>query len=146
MVGLLILLIVASTELTVDVERPLLPALGCVQAVLTSQGESIIRVDEERGVIMTGFRRVSREALQRIAATKRGGATVRWTKGIYQLIITLSPVERGGTQVRAAARILGYGETSMPALRPSPWWPLPSTGNLEARTLAAVTTSCRADP
>jgi hypothetical protein len=146
MAGLLILLIVASTELTVDVERPLLPALGCVQAVLTSQGESIIRVDEERGVIMTRFRLVSREALQRIAATNRGGVTVRWTKGIYQFIITLSPVERGGTQVRVAARILGYSETSTPVLRPSPWRPLPSTGNLEARILAAVTASCRADP
>lgn len=147
MAGLLSLLIFASTELTINVDRPLLPVLSCVQAVLTGQGESIISADEEQGMITTGFRLVSPEALQRIATIETAGAGIHWAKGIYQFIITPSPVERGGTQVRVTARILGYGETSSRSiLRPSPWWPLPSTGNLEAGILAAVTPSCRVNP
>lgn len=146
MVGLVLLLTLISTEPTIDLDRPFLPAFRCVQAVLAGQGEPIIRVDEERGVIMTRLRPVDAETLHRIAATNRAGAATRWTKGMYQLTITLSAGEQGGTRVRAAARILGYGESDLHLMRPSPWWPLSSTGNLEADILAAVMASCQANP
>lgn len=146
MIGLLLLATLASTELTIDLDRPLLPTLRCVQTVLTGQGESIIRVDEEQGVIMTRLRPVDLKTLHRIAVTDRAGAAIRWTKGMYQLTIALSPGEQGGTRVRTAARILGCGETALPLMRPSPWWPLPSTGNLEAGILSAITASCRVNP
>ncbi|MBZ0159574.1 hypothetical protein [Candidatus Methylomirabilis sp.] len=146
MVGVLVLLIFASSELTIDVDRPLLPALSCVQAVLTGQGESIISVDEEQGVITTGIRLVSPEALHRIAVTDRARTAIRWTRGFYQLTIALSPGEQGGTRVRATARILGYGESDLRLMRPSPWRPLASTGHLEAGILSAITASCRVNP
>lgn len=145
MIGLLLLVTLASTELTIDLDRPLPSAFRCIQAVVTAQGESIIRVDEEQGVIMTRLRPVDLEILHRIAVTDRAGAVIRWTKGIYQLNITLSPGEQGGTRVRAAARILGYDESDLRLMRPSPWWPLASTGHLEAGILAAVIASCRAN-
>ncbi|HWQ70405.1 MAG TPA: hypothetical protein VN494_10735 [Patescibacteria group bacterium] len=146
MVGLLLLLTLASTELTIDLDRPLPSAFRCVQGVLTGQGEPISRIDEEQGVIMTRLRPVNAETLHRIAATNRAGAAIRWTKGMYRLTIALSPSEHGGTRVRAAARILGYGESDLRLMRPSPWWPLPSTGELEAGILAAVMASCQANP
>lgn len=65
MIGLLLLATLASTELTIDLDRPLLPTLRCVQTVLTGQGESIIRVDEEQGVIMTRLRPVDLKTLHR---------------------------------------------------------------------------------
>lgn len=145
MIGLLLLVTLASTELTIDLDRPLPSAFRCIQAVVTAQGESIIRVDEEQGVIMTRLRPVDLEILHRIAVTDRAGAVIRWTKGIYQLTITLSPGEQGGTRVRAAARILGYDESDLRLMRPSPWWPLASTGHLEAGILATVIASCRAN-
>jgi hypothetical protein len=146
MAELLLFLTLTSTELTIEVNRPLLDALRCVQAVLTDQGESIIRVDEEHGVITTRLRPVNLETLHRIAVTDRAGAAIRWTKGIYQLTIALSPSEQGGTRVQATARILGYGESDLRLMRPSPWWPLASTGHLEAGILAAVIVSCQANP
>jgi hypothetical protein len=146
MIGLLLLVTLASTGLTIDLDRPLLPAFRCVQAVVTAQGESIIRVDEEQGVIITRLRPVNLETLHRIAVTDRAGAAIRWTKGIYQLTIALSPGEQGGTRVRVASRILGYGESDLRLMWPSPWWPLASTGHLESGILAAVIASCRANP
>jgi len=146
MIGLLLLVTLASTELMIDLDRPLPSAFQCVQAVVTAQGESTIRVDEEQGMIMTRLRPVNLETLHRIAVTDRAGATIRWTKGIYQLTIALSTGEQGGTRVRAAARILGYGKSDLRLMRPSPWWPLASTGHLEADILAAVIASCRASP
>lgn len=146
MIGLLLLVTLASTELMIDLDRPLPSAFRCVQAVVTAQGESIIRADEEQGVMMTRLRLVDLETLHRIAVTDRAGAAIRWTKGVYQLTIALSPGEQGGTRVRAAARILGYGESDLRLMRPSPWWPLASTGHHEAGILAAIIASCRANP
>ncbi|MBZ0169513.1 MAG: hypothetical protein K8F29_08755 [Kofleriaceae bacterium] len=76
MVGFLLLATLASTGLTIDVDRPLLPTLRCAQAVITGQGESIIRIDEEQGLIMAGLRRVGPEILYRIAVTDRAGAAI----------------------------------------------------------------------
>lgn len=145
MVGCFLLTLI-SAEPTIDLNRALVPAFRCVQAVLAGQGEPIIHVDEEQGTMMTRLRPVDAETLHRIAATNRTGAAIRWTKGMYQLTVTLSPGEQGGTRVRAAARILGYGESDLRLMRPSPWWPLSSTGDLEADILAAVMASCQASP
>lgn len=146
MVELLPFLLLVPSTMAIVVEEPLPPALDCVQAVLTDRGEPIFRVDEEQGVVITGFRMVGPEGLRRIATTDRGGGRIRWTKGIYQLTLILSRVEGGGTRVQARARILGAGETSLSLMRPSAWWPLPSTGSLEGDVLAALTASCRAPP
>ncbi len=146
MLELVLLATLASTELTIQVDRPLPATLRCVEAVLIDQGESIIRIDEAQGLMLSGMRLISLETLHQIAATNRMKATIRWTKGIYQLSIALSHNEQGGTLVRTTARILGYGESDLRSMRPSPWWPLPSTGHLEAGILAAVTASCQTHP
>lgn len=73
MVGFLLLATLASTGLTIDVDRPLLPTLRCAQAVITGQGESIIRIDEEQGLIMTGLRHVGPEILHDCRHRSCGG-------------------------------------------------------------------------
>ncbi len=145
MAGLLVLSLLLPSAMGIVVAEPLPLALDCVRAVLAARGESIFRVDEEQGVVTTSFRLVNPEELRRIAVTDREAGRIRWTRGIYQLTIILSPVNGDGTRVRVSARVLGAGETFLPLMRPSNWWPLPSTGSLESDVLAALTAHCRAN-
>lgn len=146
MAGLLVLFILISSPQEVIVAGPLQPVLSCVQAVLIAQGEKLWRVDQENSTIITAFRLVNPSALRQIAIIHRAAAEIRWLKGRYQLTITLSQAERDGTRVRAVARILGYGESALPLMRPSPWIPLPSTGTLEGDALAAIIAACPPTP
>ena len=115
------------------------PLLQCAHTVLTSHGESIFQVDTDHSVIITGFRFISPPELQRIANTTLGGQHIRWTRGMYQLTLTLPPDAGDTPHIQVSARILGAGHTSLPLLRPSHWWPLPSNGTLEGDLLAALT-------
>jgi len=146
MAGLLVLFILVTSPQEIIVAGPLHPALSCVQAVLTARGEKIWRVDKENSTIITAFRLVNPSALRQIAIIHRAAAGIRWLKGRYQLTITLSQAEREGTRIQAMARILGYGESALPLMRPSPWIPLPSTGTLEGDALTAITAACPPTP
>jgi hypothetical protein len=140
----LTLLFLSAAEIVVAEPLPL--AFPCVQAALNARGEPTFRVERAQGVITTGFRLVETDTLRRIAATDRGGGRLRWTYGLYQLSLRLSTVDQARTRVRVSARILGAGETAFPLLRPSAWWPLPSTGRLEGDVRAALARHCRTHP
>lgn len=146
LIGLLSLLLLLSGTMGIASTEPPSSVLDCVETFLISRGESIFRIDKEKGIITTGFHWVGPEELRRIAVLDRGKGQIRWTKGIYQLTISLSPAEGGKTQIQVNARIFGAGETSLPLMRPSLWWPLPSTGSLEGDILAALVIHCQVKP
>lgn len=125
------------------VAMPISSAFTCVQSVLTSRQESIFKVDQKQGVVMTSLRSVEPEELERIANTSQAGERIRWTQGSYQLTINLTSVSRQKTQLQVSARIMGSGETSLPLMRPSMLQSLPSTGRLESDILTALTSQCR---
>lgn len=147
LIGLVVPLLLLSRTMGIASTEPPSSVLGCVETFLISRGESIFRIDKEKGIITTGFHWVGPEELRRIAVLDRGKGQIRWTKGIYQLIISsLSLSDEGKTQIQVNARIFGAGETSLPLMRPSLWWLLPSTGSLEGDILAALVIHCQVKP
>jgi len=71
-----------------------------------------------------------------------GDARIHWVRGRADLILSFSPAADERTRIDLRARILGWGETSLPLLRPSNWWTLPSSGALEGDVLAALKAHC----
>lgn len=125
------------------VTKSLTSTLTCVKSVLTERGESILKVDQKQGVVITTMRSVEPEELQQIANIKPGGGQISWKQGSYQLIINLSPVEQQRTKVKVSVRIVGSGETRLPLMRPSLLQLLPSTGRLERDILSDLASQCR---
>jgi hypothetical protein len=142
LIGLLVPLLLLSR--TMGIASTELPStvLDCVEVVLISQGESLFRVDKEKGFITTAFRLVSPKELRRIAFTERGGEQVQWTNGIYQLTVTLSALDKRQSRIQVNVRVLAFGKSTLPLMRPSAWWPLSSNGTLEKELSAALAEYC----
>ena len=117
--------------------------------------ECILRMSKERGItttntegqgdtIVTGFRFVTEDELKWIADLP-GQTQAHWTKGMYNLRLTIEPGTEQSTTVTLVMRILGCGESSLPLLRPSPYQPLQSKGILEQELFSDILRCCQSE-
>lgn len=114
----------------------------CAMQVLKERGEYIFKQEMETGITITGSRFIMSEELRRIAFLPQQDA-IQWTKGNYNLRLLISSSSEKTTTITIVVRILGYGETSLPLLRPSPWWTLPSKGVVEHEIFTAILHCCQ---
>ena len=115
----------------------------CTKVALEEEGERVFRWDEEETRLTTALRSIEPEELRRIAVTKTCGDRIRWVEGRAQLMISLSPGKEESTRIEIKARILAKGETSLPLMRPSDWWPVSSSGRLEGDIVVALEAHCQ---
>ena len=131
-----------SSALFLTVEKVPLPVVvQCATQAVEGQGWIVLPSKKGKNQLRT-FRNVGVDELRRIADTKRGDARIYWVRGRADLILSFSPAADERTRIDLRARILGWGETSLPLLRPSNLWTLPSSGALEGDVLAALKAHC----
>ncbi len=124
----------------VELQLPPARARACIAAALEETGWSVVRRGTGRESLRAS-RTVPAEELERIAETRRA-AEIRWAHGRVDLLAGFSPLGRNATRLELRVRVLAEGETSAPLMRPTNWWPLPSTGALEGELAAALQTRC----
>lgn len=115
----------------------------CILQMLQERGIPINEKteDEHKTIITTLFQSLTEETLKHIAIIPMQACT-EWKKGMHTLRITVSPDTKKSTIITISLRILGYCETSLPMLRPSPWLPLTSNGTLEEEIFTAILHCC----
>lgn len=122
------------------IEHPQSKPFQCIKKVLIDQGESISRIDERMGFIMTNYRLVKESELRDIAIIVQGKMEVRYYNGIYQLSLRVSNIDKASKSVRVRARI--FGTVSEAPQASSAWWPLYSRGRLEKYLLKDIQKQC----
>jgi hypothetical protein len=116
-------------------------AVRCARDVLKEQGWKVVDLKSAKSQIRA-FRHLGRDDLLRVAHTSLATSEVRWSQGRADLRLNLEEASSGSTRIDLSLRILAYAETSLPLLRPTNWFPLPSRGILESELLAALKEDC----
>ncbi len=122
-------------------KAPLSAIVRCVTTTLEERGWNVLPLKADKKQLLA-LRNVEADELRRIADTKRGQSEIHWVQGRVHLVLSFSPANDQQTRIVIKARILGQGEASLPVLRPSNLWTLPSTGALEGDVLAALRVCC----
>ena len=135
----------ASQEFCLELNQAPPAVEECVRRILPEAGWTLAASSQEKSGLHAG-RRVEPDELRRVAQTEIGGGKIHWEEGMVNAEIRLVPLSEGVTQVRIRTRIVARGTTTLRLMRPSPWWPLASTGALEEDVLAALETHCRVKP
>ncbi len=118
----------------------------CILQMLQERGIPINKKTEDvhKAIIATLFQSLTEEKLRHIAIIPVQART-EWKEGMYTLSITVSPDTKKSTIITISLLILGYCETSLPTLRPSPFQRLTSNGMLEEDIFTAILHCCQQD-
>jgi hypothetical protein len=88
------------------------------------------------------WKRVEPKELRRVAVTEIASGNIHWAEARVDATLGFQSRGKGQTEIHLFVNILGRGNTSLPTMRPSDWWPLMSTGRVEADLLAGLQASC----
>ena len=119
-----------------------LEAKQCIMQVLQEFGETIIDSTDNTNEIVTRFKFVSYDKLQKIASIPEQKNKIKLERGGYNLRLHIYPASENSTALEISLRIIGNLETSLPLLRPSTYQPLPSKGILEQEIYNAILKCC----
>ncbi|MFO0793770.1 MAG: hypothetical protein U0586_06885 [Candidatus Brocadiaceae bacterium] len=119
-----------------------LKARECTLQVLEEYGETVMSSEENTSEIVTQFKFIDLDKLQKIASVPEQNKKIRWQKGGYNLRLHIYPVSENSTTLEISIRIIGNLETSLPLLRPSTYQTLPSRGTLEQEIYNAILKCC----
>ncbi|HHT9110676.1 MAG TPA: hypothetical protein ACFYDZ_05885 [Candidatus Brocadiaceae bacterium] len=120
-----------------------LKARQCIIQVLQEIGETVIDSTDNTNEIVTRFKFVSYDKLQKIASIPEQKNKIKLERGGYNLRLHIYPASENSTVLEISIRILGNLETSLPLLRPSTYQPLPSRGTLEQEIYNAILKCCQ---
>lgn len=116
----------------------------CILTMIKERGITTTHAEGQEDTVVTGFRFVTEDELKRIADPSTQ-TQAHWTKGMYNLRLTIEPGLEQSTTVTLVMRILGCGESSLPLLRPSPYQPLRSKGILEKELFSDILRCCQSE-
>ncbi len=116
----------------------------CIIRIIKERDITITNTEGQEDTIVAGFRFVTEDELKRIADLPAQTQT-HWTKGMYNLRLTMELGPGQSTTVTLVMRILGCGESSLPLLRPSPYQPLQSNGIMEQELFSDILRCCQSE-
>ncbi len=114
---------------------------ACAKSALEEQGWGVFPYDEQKKQL-SAFRVFGAWVLPPVAEMKQPEHKSEWSQARANLNLNFSPAGENRTRIDLSLRLVGERASSLPALRPSNWSSLPSTGKLENEVLAALQAHC----